>query len=184
MSGSWPSDHRFSIVLGGAGPPDLDPGKPFREVAGELGRSRRPPASSITILQDHSRSILSHNDSPDLGFRWSANPYRGCVSACAYCVGSETQILMGDTRTKRIADLKVGDEIYGTAMNDRFRRYVRTHVLDVWTTIKYAYRIELSDGTDLVASGGHRFLSNRGWKHVIGSEHGRNTRPPLTTNNS
>src|SRR5260221_2508028 len=90
MSGSWPSDHRFSIVLGGAGPPDLDPGKPFREVAGELGRSRRPPASSITILQDHSRSILSHNDSPDLGFRWSANPYRGCQSACSYCYARPT----------------------------------------------------------------------------------------------
>src|SRR5205823_3301534 len=91
--------------------------------------------------------------------------------------------LMGDTRTKRIADLKVGDEIYGTVVNGRLRRYVRTHVLDVWTTIKVAYRVELSDGTDLVASGDHRFLSNRGWKYVIGSEQGPLTRPHLTINN-
>ncbi|HTR56191.1 MAG TPA: PA0069 family radical SAM protein [Kofleriaceae bacterium] len=44
-----------------------------------------PPPSSVTLLEDHSRSILSHNDSPDLGFRWSANPYRGCLHACSYC---------------------------------------------------------------------------------------------------
>jgi DNA repair photolyase len=44
-----------------------------------------PPPSTVTLLEDHSRSILSHNDSPDLGFSWSANPYRGCIHACAYC---------------------------------------------------------------------------------------------------
>jgi DNA repair photolyase len=31
------------------------------------------------------KSILSENDSPDLPFRWSVNPYRGCQHACAYC---------------------------------------------------------------------------------------------------
>jgi DNA repair photolyase len=44
-----------------------------------------PPPSQVTIIEDHSRSILAHNDSPDLGFRWSVNPYRGCQHACAYC---------------------------------------------------------------------------------------------------
>jgi DNA repair photolyase len=49
-----------------------------------------PPASSVTLLEDHSRSILSHNDSPDLGFRWSANPYRGCITSCSYCFARPT----------------------------------------------------------------------------------------------
>ncbi len=44
-----------------------------------------PPPSKVTLLEDQSRSILSHNDSPDLGFSWSANPYRGCLHACSYC---------------------------------------------------------------------------------------------------
>jgi DNA repair photolyase len=44
-----------------------------------------PPPAQVTVLDDHSRSILAHNDSPDLGFRWSVNPYRGCQHACAYC---------------------------------------------------------------------------------------------------
>ncbi len=49
-----------------------------------------PPASTVTLLEDHSRSILSKNDSPDLGFQWSANPYRGCLHACAYCYARPT----------------------------------------------------------------------------------------------
>ena len=38
----------------------------------------------------------------------------------------------------------------------------------------------LHDGTELVASGDHRFLTDRGWKHVIGAEHGGLHRPHIT----
>ncbi len=34
---------------------------------------------------DRSRSIVSENDSPDVGFRYSINPYRGCLHGCSYC---------------------------------------------------------------------------------------------------
>lgn len=37
------------------------------------------------FLPDASQSILSENDSPDVGFRYSINPYRGCEHGCAYC---------------------------------------------------------------------------------------------------
>lgn len=43
------------------------------------------PRSALELFEDHSREILSENRSPDLGFRWSVNPYRGCLHACAYC---------------------------------------------------------------------------------------------------
>jgi len=43
------------------------------------------PAARLEVYEDHSRGILSHNDSPDVGFAWSVNPYRGCFHACAYC---------------------------------------------------------------------------------------------------
>ncbi len=45
---------------------------------------------------------------------------------------------------------------------------MRTRVLDRWTTRKRAYRVTLADGTRLVASGDHRFLTERGWRHVVG----------------
>ena len=43
------------------------------------------PPSAIELIEDDSKSILSKNDSPDIAFEWSVNPYRGCAHACAYC---------------------------------------------------------------------------------------------------
>ena len=52
-----------------------------------------------------------------------------------------------------------------------------------WSTVKPAYRITLEDGTELVASGDHRFLTGRGkWKYVTGAETGPFQRPHLTLN--
>jgi DNA repair photolyase len=65
--------------------PTSNPANRFAKSTVTYDEGDGPPPSSITILEDHSRSILSHNDSPDLGFRWSANPYRGCIHACAFC---------------------------------------------------------------------------------------------------
>jgi DNA repair photolyase len=39
----------------------------------------------IEYLSDSSKSIVSQNDSPDIPFRYSLNPYRGCIHGCAYC---------------------------------------------------------------------------------------------------
>lgn len=142
-----------------------------------------PPPSQVTLLEDRSRSILSENDSPDLPFRYSVNPYRGCQTACAYCLSGDTKILLGSGRTRPLAELEVGDEIYGTVLEGTRRRYVRTAVRDKWTTLKLAYRVQLADGTELVASGDHRFLTERGWKHVAPSTRPAQ-RPYLTTNNS
>ncbi len=43
------------------------------------------PAPSTTFLIDSSKSLISTNDSPDLGFSASFNPYRGCEHGCIYC---------------------------------------------------------------------------------------------------
>jgi DNA repair photolyase len=43
----------------------------------------RPLETQVTI--ERARSILSHNDSPDVGFSTSINPYRGCEHGCIYC---------------------------------------------------------------------------------------------------
>lgn len=54
-----------------------------------------PPAVMPEIYVEHARSILSENDSPDLHFRWSVNPYRGCQHACAYCYARTTHEYLG-----------------------------------------------------------------------------------------
>lgn len=59
------------------------------EFLAELGRSR-------TVYQaDTSRTIVSENDSPDLAFRYSLNPYRGCAHGCAYCYARPTHEYLG-----------------------------------------------------------------------------------------
>jgi DNA repair photolyase len=139
-------------------------------------KDERPLETQVTI--ERARSILSHNDSPDVGFSTSINPYRGCEHGCVYCMDGETPILMADGGTRPLAALKVGDEIYGTRREGWYRRYTRTRVLAHWSVIKPAYRVTLEDGTELVAGGDHRFLTERGWKFVTGAE-----RPHLTPNN-
>ena len=44
-----------------------------------------PPPAEVQVYEDVTKQILSRNDSPDLPFRWSLNPYRGCQHACSYC---------------------------------------------------------------------------------------------------
>ncbi len=46
-------------------------------------------------LRDPSRSAISTNDSPDIGFAASLNPYRGCLHACAYCYARPTHEYLG-----------------------------------------------------------------------------------------
>ncbi|MEM6993783.1 MAG: PA0069 family radical SAM protein [Myxococcota bacterium] len=53
-----------------------------------------PPTAALRVFEDHSRSIISTNDSPDLGFDYSVNPYRGCVHACAYCYARPTHTFL------------------------------------------------------------------------------------------
>ncbi len=54
-----------------------------------------PPEVRLEVFEDQSRSILSKNDSPDLGFRYSVNPYRGCFHGCAYCYARPTHEYLG-----------------------------------------------------------------------------------------
>jgi len=49
-----------------------------------------PPTIRLQVFEDHTHEILSTNDSPDIGFRYSINPYRGCQHACAYCYARPT----------------------------------------------------------------------------------------------
>ena len=90
---------------------------------------------------------------------------------------------MADGSTVPLEEVRVGDPIYGTVKRDRYHYYVRTEVLAHWGVRKPAYRITLRDGTEILASGDHRFLTERGWKFVIGAENGRMRRPFLTNGN-
>jgi DNA repair photolyase len=144
-----------------------------------------PEAMNVRFYEVQAKSILNRVPKASrMPFRWTINPYRGCTHACSYCLSGETLILMGDGRTKRMADVREGDYVYGTVRQGNYRRYWVTRVFRHWSTIKPAFRVTLEDGTELIASGDHRFLTRRGWKHVIGTEWGSMRRPHLTLNDT
>lgn len=141
-----------------------------------------PDFAGMVFHEVLSKSALNRVPGPSrMPFSWTINPYRGCSHACVYCLDPDTLVLCADGRQRRIADLEVGDEIIGTERRGDYRRFVSTRVEATWSTRKSAYRITLADGTALIASGDHRFLTERGWKHVADSPTGQ--RPHLTLNN-
>ena len=52
-------------------------------------------APTTEFLRDTSRSVISYNDSPDVGFDASVNPYRGCEHGCSYCYARPTHEYLG-----------------------------------------------------------------------------------------
>ncbi len=53
------------------------------------------PSPATHFYRDHARSILTYNDSPDVGFEVSINPYRGCEHGCIYCYARPTHEYLG-----------------------------------------------------------------------------------------
>jgi DNA repair photolyase len=128
-----------------------------------------PGFAGMTFYEVQARSIINRVPAAArVPFEWTINPYRGCSHACTYCMAGDTPILMADGGTRPLADLRPGDLVYGTVRDGVRRRYAVTQVLDHWSTEKPAHRVVLADGTTLLASGDHRFLTARGWRYVAG----------------
>ncbi len=69
---------------------DLDPEFVQPDPDGEA-----PPAPRTEFFRDPSRSVLVHNESPDVPFDTSINPYRGCEHGCIYCYARPTHEYLG-----------------------------------------------------------------------------------------
>ena len=68
------------------------------------------PAFRTTVHVERARTIISTNDSPDISFDRSINPYRGCEHGCAYCYARPTHAFLGHS-----AGLDFETELYAKA---------------------------------------------------------------------
>ncbi len=94
-----------------------NPPNPFvSEVRELLGPA---PTISPEIFEEKAKSILSRNDSPDLPFRWSLNPYQGCFHACSYCYARPSHEYRGfgagaDFESKLVVKINASEKLRET----------------------------------------------------------------------
>ena len=132
-----------------------------------------PEALDTRFYEVRAKSALNRvPERSRMPFRWTINPYRGCSHACVYCADGDTPILHGRRSGRPLADLGVGDRILEPTAGPvpPLRRDGGPRPL---VAVKPAYRVVLEDGTELVTSGDHRFLTERGWKHVARAAAGK-----------
>jgi DNA repair photolyase len=88
--------NRSLPILRGRGTPD-DPPNRFERLHIALDPEERgdPGRRTTSYFRDASRSVLTRNTSPDIGFDWSLNPYRGCEHGCVYCYARPTHEYLG-----------------------------------------------------------------------------------------
>lgn len=67
----------------------------FEHVADDAEWLEEQRTVATVFIPDSSRSIISENDSPDIPFNYSLNPYRGCEHGCAYCYARPTHEYLG-----------------------------------------------------------------------------------------
>ena len=75
-----------------------NPPNRFEKIALEPDADWNPEEDVLPRTQffkDHSQTIIARNDSPDVGFEASLNPYRGCEHGCIYCYARPTHEYLG-----------------------------------------------------------------------------------------
>ena len=106
------------------------------------------PEVKLEVFEDQTRQILAKNDSPDVGFTFSVNPYRGCFHACAYCYArpSHEYLSLGagtDFDRKIIVKLRAAELLRAAFAKKSWRKetVVFSGVTDCYQPLEASYRL-------------------------------------------
>jgi DNA repair photolyase len=165
-----------------------DPANRFEALAVELDpeeAAAEPDRRETRYFRDPSRSVLTRNHSPDVGFDWSLNPYRGCEHGCVYCLVPETPVLYADLSERPLGEVAVGDVLLGFdeyPQPGRDRKLRPSVVEAVWRSRKPTIRV-ITDRAEVVTTAEHRWLLAQGrWVSTTGLSPGRTLRHlPVTS---
>src|SRR5205814_4239100 len=93
---SWSPANRFErlhVDVKDVDAVDVDPGD--EPPSQSYGGPRERPRRATQYFRDGTKTIITKNDSPDVGFEASVNPYRGCEHGCIYCYARPTHEYLG-----------------------------------------------------------------------------------------
>jgi DNA repair photolyase len=115
---AWAIAHRYSRE----GHESFDDGWGTLDQAAD--EERLPPATQI--IEERGKTIVASNDSPDVGFETSINPYRGCEHGCVYCFARPTHSYLDmspglDFETKIVAKVNAAERLRETLAAPRYR---------------------------------------------------------------
>ncbi len=115
----WDVPHWFDTD--GETPPHLT--SMYGLVSREARRQERP---QTTVTEERSRSIISRNDSPDIGFGQSINPFRGCEHGCVYCFARPSHAYLDlspglDFETRLYAKTNAAEQLRVELAKPRYR---------------------------------------------------------------
>ncbi|HKQ48753.1 MAG TPA: PA0069 family radical SAM protein [Phycisphaerae bacterium] len=107
-----------------------------------------PPPVKVEIYEEHAKSLVTENDSPDIPFRWSVNPYRGCQHACAYCYARPYHEYLGmgagtDFDTKLVAKINAAELLRKEVARPKLRGQpiCFSGVTDCYQPIEVTYKL-------------------------------------------
>jgi DNA repair photolyase len=107
----WAIEHRFRT----------DQRESFDDGWGTLDQAvhEEPLKPETQIIEEHVKSVLTGNDSPDIGFDLSINPYRGCEHGCVYCFARPTHSYLNmspglDFETRIVAKVNAAEKLRET----------------------------------------------------------------------
>lgn len=144
-----------------------NPPNPWSTTAVEwLGE---PPPTALQVFAERGKSLLTKNESPDVPFRWSANPYRGCQHACAYCYARPSHEYLDwgagtDFDTKIVVKQNAAELLARELARPRLRgeRIAFSGVTDCYQPLEASYELtraclqvclEHRNGVDIITKG-------------------------------
>jgi DNA repair photolyase len=108
-------------------PGRYEPGdRPLEDDGWNIGAELRDERPATTVTLDASRRVIARNESPDLGFDRSINPYRGCEHGCIYCFARPTHAWLGlspglDFETRLFAKPGAADRLREELAEQRYQ---------------------------------------------------------------
>jgi len=106
------------------------------------------PEVKLEVFEDRTRQILAKNNSPDVGFTFSVNPYRGCFHACAYCYArpSHEYLSLGagtDFDRKIVVKLRAAELLRAAFAKKSWRKetVAFSGVTDCYQPLEASYRL-------------------------------------------